>query len=243
MIVLTMDIDWAPDWAIADAVALVRSHGLALTAFVTHDSPAIRALADEPRVERALHPNYLPGSSHGATPAAVLVACQAMVPEARGVRAHGLWRGTSYVVEYGRRGLAYEASDLLFLQPGLTGGRYWNGVAQLPGWWEDDVHMLYGRPMTLDDVPLDAAPPLAIFDFHPILIALNSATLDGYNRLKAKLGAEGRGLADASRDEVAAFADSGTVGDRALLDALCAWCAARPDHGRRTMAEVAEALS
>jgi hypothetical protein len=242
MIVLTMDVDWAPDWAIQDAVQAVRSRGLALTVFVTHDSPAIRELLEDTGVERALHPNYLPGSDHGATPAEALEHVAAICPEAVGVRTHGLWRGTSFVVDYGRRGLQYEASDLLPLHPGLQGGRYWNGVAQLPTWWEDDVHMLYGRPMRLDDLPLDAVPPLAVFDFHPILLALNAATLDGYGRLKARLAAEKRTLRDATRDEVLAFADAGDTGDRVLLDDLCDWCAERPGHGRRTMRQVAAEL-
>lgn len=241
MIYLSMDIDWAPDWAIRRAVDVVLERGLSVTLFVTHESAAIRALEGDRRVELAWHPNYLPGSDHGATPGEVLDTMAALCPGGRGVRAHHLWRGTSYVVEYGRRGLVYEASDLLFLQPGLVGGRYWNGVAQLPLWWEDDVHMLHGRPMRLDQVPLDLAPPLAVFDFHPTLLALNSADLEGYGRLKAWLGSEGRALHTVSEEEMGRFADRGH-GDRTLLEALCDWCAARPAHGRRTLSQAAGAL-
>lgn len=238
MIYLSMDVDWAPDWAIRQAVDSVIERGLALTVFVTHDSPVMRDLATDPRVERALHPNYMAGSSHGATRDAVLDHMAEVCPEGRGVRAHGLERSTSHVIDYGSRGVTYEASDLLFLQPGLTGGRYWNGMAQLPTWWEDDVHMLHGLPMVVAEIPLAAAPPLAIFDFHPILLALNSADLSGYVALKAALRAAGRSLSEASEAEVARYADQG-AGNRTLLTALCDWCLERADHGRHTLSHAA----
>ncbi len=238
-----MDLDWAPDWAVAESAQLVLKHGMAVTLFVTNDTPALKELASSDRVELGVHPNYMPGSSHGATPAQVMDHVTALVPGARGVRSHGLWRGTSFVVDYGARGLDYEASDLLFLHPGITGGRYWNGVAQLPIWWEDDVQMLYGRAMTLADVPLADAPPLAVLNFHPILIALNSANLDGYQALKAELGAAGRTLAEATREEIARFENTAESGVRDVLASVCAWCADRGlGDGTHTLSHAASEL-
>lgn len=235
-----MDLDWAPDWAVAQSVEAIRRHGLAATLFVTNDTPALAHFRDDPGVELAVHPNYMPGSSHGGTPAEVMDHVLALVPDSKGVRAHGLWRSTSFVVDYGHRGLAYEASDLLFLHPGLQGGRYWNGVAQLPIWWEDDVQMLYGRTMTPDALPLDDAPPLAVLNFHPILLALNSADLDGYQALKAYCGERGISLAELTEDEVAPFVERERSGDADLLEAVCRWCAGRDGHGLFTLAHAAE---
>src|SRR5207244_3974947 len=65
------------------------------TWFVTHMSPAISRLRRNPELfELGIHPNFLPGSTHGDTPDAVLRHCRALVPDAVSMRTHCLVQST-----------------------------------------------------------------------------------------------------------------------------------------------------
>ena len=89
-LVLTLDVDWAQD-ALIDAVAArLAAAGVPATWFVTHASPAIERLREQPLFELGIHPNFRPGSTHGDTPEAVLDHVMALVPEAVSSRSHGV---------------------------------------------------------------------------------------------------------------------------------------------------------
>ncbi|HEY8645027.1 MAG TPA: hypothetical protein VIL77_04030 [Gaiellaceae bacterium] len=67
---LTLDVDWCPDSAIDDVAELLIERDVPATWLVTHTSPAIdrlRLRAD--LFELGIHPNFLPGSTHGRMPA------------------------------------------------------------------------------------------------------------------------------------------------------------------------------
>ena len=46
--VLTLDVDWAPDWVIDEVSAILVEKRVRATWFVTHGSPAIERLKDYP---------------------------------------------------------------------------------------------------------------------------------------------------------------------------------------------------
>lgn len=207
MISFSFDLDWAPAWATDWICEQLAGRGLRGTFFVTHDCPSLDRLRAA-GMELGVHPNYLPGSSHGETPDEVLDFVRALAPEARGVRAHALVRSTPLWTRYTELGMVYEASDLMDGLPGLRPLRAWNGLVRLPIYWEDDVHLMHGEPHTLDAMGLDA-PGMKILNFHPVLLALNSATLDGYGALKGELGRTGIALSNASRELFDRFTDSG----------------------------------
>ena len=88
---LTIDIDWAPDFAIKKlADALIR-HKVKCTWFVTHESPAIKELRNHSDLfELGIHPNFFPGSTHGNNEKEVLDYMVSIVPGAKTVRSHAL---------------------------------------------------------------------------------------------------------------------------------------------------------
>ena len=89
---LTIDTDWAPDWMIAEMAETLVEAGVPVTWFVTHDSPVLRDLASEPLFEMGIHPNLLPGSSHGANVWDVVGHMKDLVPSAVTVRTHCLFQ-------------------------------------------------------------------------------------------------------------------------------------------------------
>ena len=89
--VITLDIDWAPDYAIDFAANLLIEAQVRATWFVTHNSPAVDRLRQHPNLfELGIHPNFLPGTTHGKTEAEILSHCMGLVPQSSTVRTHGL---------------------------------------------------------------------------------------------------------------------------------------------------------
>ncbi|MBI4952855.1 MAG: hypothetical protein HY908_12540 [Myxococcales bacterium] len=219
MIAITLDVDWAPDFAIELAAQTLRDAGVRSTWFVTHCSPAIdRLAAEEDLFELGIHPNFLPGSSHGATPEAVLDACMAMVPRARSMRTHGLVQSTGlFDLVMLRTPIRADVSMLLPRARHLApfawrrGGR---SLTRFPYFWEDDVEMESARP-SWEVAPLLEGPGLKIFGFHPIHVALNSADLGPYERLKREVG----NMRAATAGDIRSRAHDGH-GARSVFDAL-----------------------
>jgi hypothetical protein len=222
VIYLSFDQDWAPAWATTALTDALARAGLEGTLFVTHACPSLDGIRAAGHVELGWHPNFLPGSSHGATTDEVLDTMARWVPEAVGARAHTLMRGTPLLQAYKARGIRYDAADIFDGQPGLAPFVSWTGMVRLPIWFEDDVHLQRGLPCTLDTLELDAEG-LKVCTFHPVLVALNAVDLEGYGALKADLASRGVALTDATVDDFAAHRHRGSPGVDDLFQALVSW--------------------
>jgi len=219
--VITLDIDWAPDYAIDFAANLLIEAQVRATWFVTHDSPAVRRLRQYPSLfELGIHPNFLPGTTHGKTESDILQHCMDIVPHARVVRTHGLVQ-TSNLLEKIIDETPVQVDVSLFLphaaalEPVVY---YWENqkrLVRLPYMWEDDFEMV--RPDGVWDLGslIDRGTGLMIMDFHPIHIFLNSVTLDTYRSVRAL----GR-LVDLSEEVVRGHIDEGRGAGYAFRSAI-----------------------
>jgi hypothetical protein len=201
MVCLTIDIDWAPDFIIDYVRETLIDHGVRATFFVTHASPALERLKDRPDLfELGIHPNFLPGSTHGESIGGVLEHCMALAPSASSMRTHCLHQSTP-ILQKVITDTPID-TDVSLLMPAIRPlmpfeHRYGDGsLLRIPYGWEDTFCMEsrdMGRP------PIDSASTgLQVLAFHPIHVYLNSASMDDYTRLKARVG----NLAKASIAEV-----------------------------------------
>lgn len=212
MLALTFDIDWAPDWCIADCTDLLARYGVPATFYITHDSPALRDLQCDMRHECGIHPNFLPGSSHGDDARDVLDTCLTLVPHARSMRSHALVQSTHLLSLLGDHypQIDTEMSLLLPLHDGLRPTCTYFGAARrrivrLPFFWEDDVMAEW--PEWRWDSAIPHGEGLRIYNFHPVFLALNIGDLDGYRAFKRHMG--DRPFQHASRAELARFRNNG----------------------------------
>ena len=189
--VLTLDLDWAPDEAIDAVGALLVERGVPATWLVTHSSPAVERLRDHPELfELGVHPNFLPGSTHGATVDQVLDHCVELVPDAVSMRTHALVQSTPILAEVlERTAIRVDLSLFLPQAENVAPVEYrWRGrsLVRIPYVWEDDVELENG---TLDSgvASILAAPGLKVFDFHPVHVFLNSTSMDAYRRVSGTL--------------------------------------------------------
>ena len=186
--VITIDLDWAPDYMIEPMAEALAARGVRATWLVTHASPAVDALRRRPDLfELGIHPNFQAGSTHGSTPEEVIDHCLSLVPSARCVRTHGLVQSTSLLYALARReGLCIDLS-LCFhhchhAAPCLFTYRDAH-LLRLPFVWADDVEMgCSDAAWHLDGVL--ALDGLKILDFHPVHVFLNCPSGEAYNAYK-----------------------------------------------------------
>lgn len=192
-ILLTLDVDWAPDFVINEIASILIDNEVKATWFVTHNSAAIEYLRQYPELfELGIHPNFYPGSTHGKTEDEVMTHICSVVPGAISMRTHGLYQNTNYLVKAAQKfGIKIDVSMLLLYTPNIQPHylRFKNSshpLFRIPFFWEDDLELFSTRPeWDLNDQKYNQ-PGIRIFNFHPIHIALNSCSYDPYESLGAK---------------------------------------------------------
>jgi hypothetical protein len=189
MLAITLDIDWAPDYAIDAAADSLRDAGVRATWFVTHASPAVDRLRDSPELfELGVHPNFFAGSEHGASLDDVLACVKDLVPEARSIRSHGLYQSSQLLAAIARdERLDTDVSLFLPGHPHLrpvTLRLPAGAVVRVPYFWSDDHEMAQPDP-AWSVAPLLATPGLKVLNFHPVHVFLNAVDTTPYAALQA----------------------------------------------------------
>lgn len=218
-VLVTLDIDWAPDHVIDDVAGRLVAAGVSATFFVTHASPAVDRLAARPELfELGIHPNFLPGSTHGTDPAAVLAHCMALVPQARAMRTHGLFQATHILdLVLAKTPIEIDSSILLHRARHAPVAVHRCGARRLlrvPFVFEDDIEVREPVPdWTVEGVATDGGP--CVVNFHPVRIVLNTASDGPYRALTSR-------YRDLTAAPVTAFAElaSDGPGPGTLFDAL-----------------------
>ena len=198
---MTFDIDWAPDASIELCLDLLDRHDVKATFFATHLTDLNQEIVSRGH-ELGIHPNFLPGSTHGTDTTQIIETCLEFAPAARYLRTHSLVQSSRLFHEiFGRfPQLTTDISLLMHKARHVQRCRWgFNGVSfdRILYNWEDDAEF--------DSQDFDYTTPafygdLTIYDFHPIHVHLNSRTADSYQNLRNSLGA--RHLTSASTSEI-----------------------------------------
>lgn len=185
-VALTIDVDWGGDAAIDWVAARLEDLNVPATWFATHDSPALDRMRDHPLFELGVHPNFMPGSTHGSTVEHVLENCMELVPEAKAVRAHGLALSSRILdVIVSSTPLEIDSSLLVLGSDVDPFELHWpeRGLVRIASAWEDDTWLAareYGGQETLW---LKGRP--RVVTFHPTLVAMNADSYTSYERVRS----------------------------------------------------------
>ena len=188
---LTIDIDWAPDFAIKKlADALIR-HKVKCTWFVTHESPAIKELRNHSDLfELGIHPNFFPGSTHGNNEKEVLDYMVSIVPGAKTVRSHALLQSSRLLNLMNKNyGIETDCSMLLYMSQGITPHTIKfshdpKGLFRIPFFWEDDIAMYDTLQLWDPSNEKFHRQGLKVFNFHPTFLYLNGSSMLPYEEMK-----------------------------------------------------------
>lgn len=181
---LTLDVDWAPDFVIDHISTMIKKFKIKTTWFITHDSPAIQRLMGESLFEVGLHPNFENNSTQGNGIDNILQNLKKIVPGAKSIRTHGLLQSTNILSKFNQYGIDVDVSLFLGKQPLLKPhySKYFK-LTRIPYFWEDDVEMEEGADWENVE-KYNQISGLKIYDFHPIHIFLNSHSFAEYKKIK-----------------------------------------------------------
>lgn len=186
MFALTLDIDWAPDPVVDYVAGRLIEKRVKATWFVTHDSPAVRRLIKYQNLfEIGIHPYFHPTSTQGTDEISIVENLLALVPYAKSVRMHGLLHSSNILRILALHGIENDVSlylpDTQNIVPHRLHFPEGASILRLPYVWEDDFEMCKPQPCFSPDGFLKINQ-VAILDFHPIHIVLNSRTSAIYER-------------------------------------------------------------
>jgi SAM-dependent methyltransferase len=187
---MTGDQDWASDAVVADFVDLFAGYGVRPTLFATNKSSLIDELASAGKIELGLHPNFLPGSTHGSDSDGVIKHMMEMYPGARTFRSHGFVDGSRICRQFHERGIRYDSNLCLDMQPDIVPLRHVSGIMRFPAFWGDFTHFT-NRPDDFDlqrYMPAFFSPGLKVFNFHPINVAANVPNDTYYQTIRTRTG-------------------------------------------------------
>ena len=186
--VFTTDIDWASEYCIQTLLTAMRERDVLPTAFATHESPVLSAASASGHVKVGLHPNFLPGSTHGETRDEVVKHVFTLFPEARYFRSHAMVDDSHISIAMKARNILYDSNLCLYLQTGLVPLHHWTGIPRFPMFWADDIHWRRNGTFRLQPYEdLFFSPGLKIIGVHPFMFTLNLSDHKTYTRLKPRI--------------------------------------------------------
>jgi hypothetical protein len=237
-VVITLDTDWAPDFAIRKTADILIENQVKATWFLTHDSKAIRTLFEHRDLfELGIHPNFMPGSTQGDSYNDIMNYLMNIVPKAKAVRTHAMFYSASlsrmFAFDYG---LETDSSIFLAEMPHITPYEVFYGdkkLIRMPYFWSDDGEMsIMQSPSFEFNIKKYERPGLKILDFHPIHVFLNSENIGNYSLLKTKVD-----FKDCTAESIKSFIHHGNGAGSLLREII----KNNPNPERfRTIAEIAD---
>ena len=185
---LTFDVDWASDEVLEYTLDLLEESGKAATIFVTHDTPVLSRIRENPLWEIGLHPNFV--LSAGALVGLdthvenVLSKMKAWAPEAISLRSHGLVTANRWLWQYEAQGIKNLSMSLKFNIKSQPHEEI-NGLVECPIYFSENSQLVIQQKGGVDLADITqlgqvADDELRVFDFHPIHICLNTENYERY---------------------------------------------------------------
>lgn len=186
MLVVTIDLDWAPELAIIETLDILQGQGITPTVFATHRSPCIEDCMND--IEVGLHPFFHPESSHGGTIDEVVETVLSIphnIPAFRCHRFGSCNESKKALVAAGMKFSSNTCTDMDYVPPFRD--RF--GLTEIPIFLEDGGFLWNKRPLSIGPSlrnSLNSSLPHVIL-IHPMHFAINTPHFDYMVDLKKTL--------------------------------------------------------
>lgn len=187
IICLTMDVDWASEYAIQQSLKIFEERQLPLTVFVTHKSRTIAEALVQKKIKCGIHPNFMPDSSQGASYQEVVDFCFNLLPDARICRGHRYYEVNDTVELLSKRGIVCE-SNICTLMDVVPPFLHRSKNVSFPIFWEDGafLYQYKGFDRTFFRERF-LRPGLKVINMHPMHLMLNTPYFSYTREIKDRL--------------------------------------------------------
>lgn len=175
-IMLSLDIDWAPDEVIEYSLSILESYGITATLFMTHLIDI-----DTRDHEIAIHPNFttLELDKH-------IADRMQDYPDSQGVRSHSFFFTERLRPVYKNYGFMYQSNVMMYMQENIQPYFMAPGMVEVPLCWMDNFYIVMESDKADFVLPPGylERPGLKLFNFHPVHVYLNTCSLEDYEKAK-----------------------------------------------------------
>lgn len=188
----TSDIDWASEDVMHEYFEIINIMEIKPTLFVTHKSSLIEANFQSGKIERGIHPNFLPNSSHGNSFKEVIETCINFAPEAYGFRSHRVFEVTD-ITHLLKNNFSYKyfSHQISIFQPSVIPILHESGLINFPVFFEDGTHLYNKLDINIQNYfRYFTMPGLKVISFHPMNFIFNSPSLSYMRNIKDTLTRE-----------------------------------------------------
>ncbi len=183
VIVISIDTDWSPLECLEDTLMILRQHDAPATVFATVDVPDT-ILAN---YDIGIHPNFTGGTQDEIAIREELSRCVETLPRAKGFRSHALVCSTRHLLVVRDHFPCLKYTSMYYL-PGQLDIRpiiLQSAKHELPIFWMDHLHLEMNENMDIKKVLVSVAKStLAVFDFHPFHVFINSVCKEHFEKAK-----------------------------------------------------------
>jgi len=181
----TSDVDWASEYVLEKFFHLLNKE-IKPTLFCTHHSPIIYQQFEAGKIDRGIHPNFLPGSDHGNTYPEIIRKCMEFAPESRCFRNHRAFDVTdvSHILK-NDYDFKYYSNYITVMQPYLRPLHHESGLINFPVFWEDGTHLYNELDLNFNNwIKHFSTPGIKVISFHPMNYVFNSPSLKFMRNIK-----------------------------------------------------------
>jgi hypothetical protein len=160
--------------------------------FVTHESKRIAELAQQKRISRGIHPNFLPNSSHGGSFREVAETCTRLAPEAVGFRSHRAFAVTDIAHMLANDyGFKYASNLVTTMADCIRPMLHESRLVDYPVFFEDGSHLYNELSLSIEPfADYFAHPGIKVISLHPMNMVFNTPYLGFMRGIKDSLTRE-----------------------------------------------------
>lgn len=188
----TSDVDWASESVLDIFLNDFCKLDLKLTLFVTHESEIINQFKAKGFIERGIHPNFLPNSSHGEGFRTVIENCLKFAPEAECFRSHRFFDVTDIThLLHDEYGFKYASNLGTIMQPEIRPILHESGLIRFPVFFEDGTHLYHKLDLNIEKyLKQFTLPGIKIISIHPMNYVINVSDIKHMRSIKDTLSGE-----------------------------------------------------
>jgi len=190
--ILSLDIDWANDEVLEHTLNYIERANIKACFFVTHDTPLLQRIINNPLFEVGLHPNFndlIDAKNQPNTASQIIDNLLKIIPNTNVLRSHSMTTSGRWIGLFKQKGITHLSNYIQYGVEPIVPFRQINNIVETPVYFADDGYVYLNdtkEMMNLDigEVIKPNINGIKVYNFHPIHLFINTTSFADYNLYK-----------------------------------------------------------